>query len=77
MDTAVYLNYLSSFRGTLYSEDASYGHLVLRLMASFILCYTSRVICKGCLTMEEIIFSLKHYWRFVDLEALELQALSS
>jgi len=28
------------------------------------------------LTMEEIIFSLKHYWRFVDLEALELQALS-
>jgi hypothetical protein len=26
--------------------------------------------------MEEIIFSLKHYWRFVDSEALELQALS-
>jgi hypothetical protein len=26
--------------------------------------------------MEEIIFSLKHYWRFVDCEALELQALS-
>jgi DDE family transposase len=60
-----------------HSEDAYYGHLVLRLMASFILFYTSRVICKGCLTMEEIIFSLKHYWRFVDLEALELQTLSS
>ena len=59
-----------------HSEDAYYGHLVLRLMASFILFYTSRVICKGCLTMEEIIFSLKHYWRFVDVEALELQALS-
>jgi hypothetical protein len=59
-----------------HSEDAYYGHLVLRLMASFILFYTSRVICKGRLTMEEIIFSLKHYWRFVDLEALELQALS-
>ena len=58
------------------SEDAYYGHLVLRLMASFILFYTSRVICKGRLTMEEMIFSLKHYWRFVDLEALELQALS-
>jgi hypothetical protein len=28
------------------------------------------------LTMEEIIFSLKHYWRFVDCEALELKALS-
>ncbi len=53
-----------------------YGHLVLRLMASFVLFYTSRVICKGRLTMEEIIFSLKHYWRLVDLEALELQALS-
>ena len=59
-----------------HSEDAYYGHLVLRLMASFVLFYTSRVICQGGLTMEEIIFSLKHYWRFVDLEALELQALS-
>src|SRR3954468_10956101 len=58
------------------SEDAYYGHLVLRLMASFVLFYTSRVICKGRLTMEEIIFSLKHYWRFVDCEALELKALS-
>ena len=45
-------------------------------MGSFILFYTSRVICKGRLTMEEIIFRLKHYWRFVDLEALELPALS-
>ena len=36
--------------------------MVLRLMGSFILFYTSRVICKGRLTMEEIIFSLKHYW---------------
>ena len=26
--------------------------------------------------MEEIIFSLKHYWRFVACEALELKALS-
>jgi hypothetical protein len=58
------------------SEDAYYGHLVLRLMASFVLFYTSRVICKGRSTMEEIIFHMKHYWRFVDLEALELQALS-
>ena len=59
-----------------HSEDAYYGHLVLRLMGCFVLFYTSRVICKGELTMEEIIFSLKHYWRFVDSEALELQALS-
>jgi hypothetical protein len=59
-----------------HSEDAYYGHFVLRLMGSFVLFYTSRVICKGRLTMEEIIFSLKHYWRFVDMEPLELQALS-
>ena len=59
-----------------HSEDAYYGHLVLRLMGCFVLFYTSRVICKGELTMEEIIFSLKHYWRFVDLESFELQALS-
>jgi hypothetical protein len=26
--------------------------------------------------MEEIIFSLKHYWRFVDSEVFELKALS-
>ena len=59
-----------------HSEDAYYGHLVLRLMASFVLFYTSRVVCKGRLTMEEIIFSLKHYWRFVDMEPLGLQSLS-
>ena len=58
------------------NEDAYYGHLVLRLMGCLVLFYTSRVICKGRLTMEEIIFSLKHYWRFVDSEALELKALS-
>src|SRR5215831_17025551 len=59
-----------------HSEDAYYGHLVLRLMGCFVLMYTSRVVCKGRLTMEEIIFSLKHYWRFVDSEVFELHALS-
>jgi len=59
-----------------HSEDAYYGHLVLRLMGSFVLFYSSRVVCKGRLTMGEIIFSLKHYWRFVDCEALELKALA-
>jgi hypothetical protein len=58
------------------SEEAYYGHLVLRLMGCFVLFYTLRVIYKGRMTMEEIIFSLKHYWRFVDCEALELKALS-
>jgi hypothetical protein len=59
-----------------HSEDAYYGHLVLRLIGCLVLFYTSRVVCKGRLTMEEIIFSLKHYWRFVDCEVLELKALS-
>src|SRR5262249_52271130 len=59
-----------------HSEDAYYGHLVLRLLGCLVLFYTSRVICKGRLTMEEIIFSLKHYCRFVDSEALDLKALS-
>jgi Transposase DDE domain len=59
-----------------HSEDAYYGHLVLRLMGCLVLFYTSRVICKGRLTMEEIIFRLKHYWRLVNSEALEFQAFS-
>ena len=67
---------LATEAGQVRSEDTYYGHLILRLMGSFILFYTSRVICKGRLTMEEIIFSLKHYWRFVDCESLELKALA-
>ena len=59
-----------------HSEKAYYGHLVLRLLGCLVLLYTSRVMCKGRLTMEEMIFSLKHSWRFVDCEALELTALS-
>ena len=35
-----------------------HGHLVLRLMGCFVLMYTSRVVCQGQLTMEEIIFGL-------------------
>jgi hypothetical protein len=58
------------------SEDAYYGHFVLRLMAGLVLLYTARMVCKGQVTMEEILFSLKHYWRFLDSELLDLQALS-
>jgi hypothetical protein len=52
------------------SEDAYYGHLVLRLIASFILHDTSRVLFKGRVTMEEMIFNLKHHWSSVDCAAL-------
>jgi hypothetical protein len=58
------------------SEQAYYGHLVLRLMASFVLHYTSRVLFKGQMSMEEMIFSLKHHWASVHCEALELYGLS-
>jgi hypothetical protein len=38
-----------------HTEDAYYGHLVLRLMGCLVLFYTSRVVCKGRLTVEEIL----------------------
>src|SRR6266403_1078523 len=42
-----------------HSEDAYYGHLVLRLMACFVLYYTTRVIFKEQVTMDEMVFNLK------------------
>jgi hypothetical protein len=59
-----------------HSEDAYYGHLVLRLMACFVLYYTTRVIFKEQVTMEEIVFNLKHHWSSVDCQELELYGLS-
>jgi len=58
------------------TEDAYYGHLVLRLMAGFVLFYTSRVIFKGHVTIEEIVFTLKHYWMTVDYEPFELYGIA-
>src|SRR5712691_11347605 len=58
------------------TEDAYYGHFVLRLMAGFVLFYTSRVIFKGHVTMEEMVFTLKHYWMTVDYEPFELYAIA-
>jgi hypothetical protein len=57
-------------------EDAYYGHLVLRLLGGLVLLYTARILYKGRVTMEAIGFSLKHYWRFLDSERLELHRLS-
>jgi hypothetical protein len=56
-------------------EDGYYGHLVLRLVAGMVLLYTARVLFKGKVTMEEIGFSLKHHWRFLNSELLELHGL--
>jgi hypothetical protein len=59
-----------------HGEDAYYGHLVLRLLAALALLYTSRILCKGRVTMEGIVFSLKHHWRFLSSKDLELHGLS-
>jgi DDE superfamily endonuclease len=56
------------------SEDAYYGHFVLRLMAGVVLFYTSRFIFKGHVTMEEMVFTLKHYWMTVHYEPFDLYA---
>lgn len=58
------------------SEDAYYGHLVLRLIATYLLYYTSRVIFQGRVTMDEMVFNLKHHWSSVRCEALELFGVS-
>jgi Transposase DDE domain len=58
------------------SENAYYGHLVLRLMASFVLYYTSRVLFKGRVTMEEMVFNLKHHWSSVNCQELELYGIA-
>lgn len=59
-----------------HGEDAYYGHLVLRLLAALVLFYTARILCKGRVTLEEIVCSLKHYWRFLNSKDLELHGLS-
>ena len=40
-------------------------------MAGLVLFYTSRFIFKGHVTMEEIVFTLKHDWMTVDYEPFE------
>jgi len=45
-------------------------------MGGLVVFDTTRVVCKGRLTREEIVFRLKHSWRFVDAEALEFPGLS-
>jgi hypothetical protein len=59
-----------------HGEDADYGHLVLRLLAGLVLLYTARILWKGRVTMEEIVFSLKHHWRLLNAKNLELHGLS-
>jgi hypothetical protein len=38
--------------------------------------YTSRVIFKGHVTIDEMVFNLKHHWSSVNFQPLELYGLS-
>ncbi len=58
------------------TEEAYYGYLVLRLLAGLVHFYTARFCVQGRVTMEAIVFSLKHHWRFLSSDPLELYALS-
>jgi hypothetical protein len=54
-----------------HEEDAYDGHLVWRLVAGLVRLSTARRLLKGCVTREEIVFSLKHHWRFLTSKDLE------
>jgi len=51
-------------------EDASDGHFVLRLMAGLVLLDRAWVVCTGQVTMEGLVFSVKHHWRFLESDML-------
>ena len=57
-------------------EEASYGHLVLRLIACFVLYDTSRGIFQGHVTRDEMVFNVKHHGSSVNCQPLELYGLS-
>jgi hypothetical protein len=44
---------------------------VWRLLAGLVRLYAARRLLKGRVTMEEIVFSLKHHWRFLTSKDLE------
>ena len=48
-----------------------YGHLVWRLLAGLVLCYTARRLFKGRVTREAIVLSVKHHGRFLTSKDLE------
>jgi hypothetical protein len=52
-------------------EDAYDGPLVWRLLAGLVRLYTARRLLKGRVTMDEMVFSLNHHWRFVTSKDLE------
>jgi hypothetical protein len=56
---------LATDAGHVQGEEASDGHLGWRLLAGLVRLYTARRLLNGCVTREEIVFSLTHHWRFL------------
>jgi hypothetical protein len=54
-----------------HGEEASYGHLVLRLLAGLVLFSTTHVLFRGRVTREAIVCSRKHHGRFLTAKDLE------
>src|SRR3989475_1326817 len=57
------------------TEDAYYGHFVLRLMAGLLVFYTSWGMFQGHVAMEEVAFTLKPQWGTVGFETFYLYAI--
>ena len=53
------------------TDDADDGHRVLRWLAGLVLRYTARFCLQGRATMDAIVVSLQHHWRFLNAELLE------
>jgi hypothetical protein len=54
-----------------HGEEACDGHLVWRLLPGLVRLYAARRLLKGRVTMEEIVFSLKHHWHFLTSKDLQ------
>jgi len=59
-----------------HGEDVSDGQLIVRLLAGLVLLSTTRMLYTDRVTMEEILCSLTHYWRFLNSQGLALQGRS-
>jgi hypothetical protein len=57
-------------------EKLARRELVLRLLGGMVRFYAARIFCREQVTREEILFRIKHHWRFLDSERLDPQALS-
>jgi hypothetical protein len=58
------------------TEDADYGHVIVRLLAGLVLRSTARVLFTGRVTRAARLFSGKHAWRCLASACVACQPLS-